>query len=345
MNRVVHLINRFEMGGVEVGVLNLIKNSRSNKYEVIAIKGGDKSFMSYLSDEEKSRLHLANGYFSAFILLIKLYPNVLVTSLWRAHALGVIYNLIRIKLYRYHFAHSAKFAHIVDKFVTILSVRNANSVLCDSKTTQQWLSKQLEIKKIQTVPMNISFLEDSKKEISREKKIGLKFVYFGRLSKEKNLEYCVRFISEISNRYNDVIFDIYGRDEGCLNDLLDLSQKLNISESVKYCGVLSPIEVENKLLEYDFYLQSSLREGMAISVYQSLKSGLIPVVSPVGEIPNYTIEDVTSFYLELDDYIKSANRFLSYYHSNKFDDFKVGFIKDQDNYKTFSEIFFKIIDN
>ena len=46
---------------------------------------------------------------------------------------------------------------------------------------------------------------------------------------------------------------------------------------------------------YTHFIQLSEREGLAISVIEAMQLGLVPVVTPVGEIPNYCKHMFNSF--------------------------------------------------
>jgi glycosyltransferase involved in cell wall biosynthesis len=53
--------------------------------------------------------------------------------------------------------------------------------------------------------------------------------------------------------------------------------------------------------EGSFYLQTSLQEGMAMSVVEAMQLGLVPVVTPVGQIATYCRDGENSILVGDDD--------------------------------------------
>ena len=86
-----------------------------------------------------------------------------------------------------------------------------------------------------------------------------------------------------------------------ISDFLKLSKfDLNFYNSI------NRDDISKKLTEYNFYIQLSDFEGMAMSVLESMSLGLIPVVTNVGEISNYGRHKLNSFIIEREDNIQMA---------------------------------------
>lgn len=339
MEKVVHIINAMEIGGVEVGVLSLLKSHLSNGYNVVTVKGCDEAIYNSLTESEKSRLYVCNGYFSALIKLIKLNGSLVISSLWRAHFISILYKLIAPRHKRIHFVHSGRFAHKIDEVITRLSIFMATHVFCDSKQTQMWLKKTLGYKKSFTLPMNISFTSNMKSTAF----LPLCFVFVGRFTPQKNIFKSLDFIYELKKLGKQVSFDLYGRDDGSLADLKKYVIELNISDVVTFHGSLLPTEIELEMKQYNFYLQTSLVEGMAISVFQSIKNGLFPVVTPVGEIKNYTQDYQNACYVDVDNIQKTTQKFLDMVSQKNNDSLKVGSLVNKNDYPQFDELFFSTL--
>lgn len=195
MKNYIHIINGMQIGGVEVGVLNLLKSSYNTDYKVLTVRGCDKKIYDSLSEEEKSRLYICNGYLNAFLLLIKLRPRLIVSSLWRSHFVSLIYKLISPKTKRVHFVHNAGFGHFINNKITDLSIAMADVIFADSSESKEWLEKEIGRKDSIVVPMNVSFSKFSKKFSSDP----LSFVFVGRFCKQKNLQKSFDFIKELRN--------------------------------------------------------------------------------------------------------------------------------------------------
>jgi glycosyltransferase involved in cell wall biosynthesis len=120
-----------------------------------------------------------------------------------------------------------------------------------------------------------------------KRKADLKFVFWGRLTPLKNLLEAVDLISLLTDRHEDVSFVVIGPDAGCLSALESKIQLLGLKRQVELTGYRSQNEIAALAENASFFLQLSHQEGMAMSVVEAMQLGLVPVVTPVGEIANY----------------------------------------------------------
>lgn len=332
--KIIHIIDSFKIGGVEVGVLNLLYSHQD--YIVLTVNGADYNFLSSLPTECRNRIIVCNNYFQAIKTLINLQPNIIVSSLWRAHLTSLLYKIIKKTVKRVHFAHSARFAHIVDRMVSKISIKYSITIYNDSQRTFEWICKYNK-KKISShiIPMNISF--STRKRIFNPK--DLTFIYTGRLSKIKRIDISILFIYELMKYRLDPKFYIYGPDNGELENLKMLIKKLKLEKNVFICPSLHPLHVEEELRKNNFYLQTSSVEGMSISVFQSILNGLVPIITPVGEIPNYAKNNFNALYIDKDDISNTANKFYCLYLQS-FNNLSPGVIENIENYPPFSINYF-----
>lgn len=331
----IHIIDSLRVGGVEVGVLNLIFHNKD--YTVLAVNGASKELLSSIPNEYKKNIIICDNILHAIITLIKLKPKIIISSLWRAHFTSIIFKIIKKKTKRIHFTHNARFAHIFDKLISKTSIRYANNIFNDSEKSSLWI-KKYNIKKIPSsvIPMNISFSSEKRVFCPNE----LSFVYAGRLSKVKRLDLAIHFIHELVKKDLKVSFHIFGPDSGELNNLIKLISELKLQNIIFIRPALSPFMMEKKLREYNFYLQTSEVEGMAISVFQAIKNGLLPLVTPVGEISGYTRQNINAIYFNKDNIQNTASSFQKLYLKS-FQNFKPGEIINPEHYPTFAENYFQ----
>lgn len=125
-----------------------------------------------------------------------------------------------------------------------------------------------------------------------------KIVFFvGRLVNEKGVQVLLNAIPKILANYNDVKFVVAGKGP-CLNSLIELSQRLNITNRVYFTGFVSE-EVLLKLYKCsDVAVFPSLYEPFGIVALEGMVAGIPVVVSDVGglrEIVNHK-EDGMKFY-------------------------------------------------
>ncbi|WP_146490022.1 glycosyltransferase family 4 protein [Vibrio sp. T20] len=331
--KVLHIINRMEVGGVEVGAINLLQNVNGFEYTLLAVRGGEQQLVDSIENASNGKLVVCNGFFDSYKAIKRESPDIIVSSLWRSHIVSIFYKILNWSVERIHFVHNTRFAHSVDKIVTKLSVRFANDLFCDSDISLCWAKENLTIRKGvrgNVLPMCISFSK-GKREFSANE---FTFVYVGRYCTQKNLKLALEFISKLRERGVLATFDLFGRDDGELENLIDEARYLGIEQYVSFYESVNPFEVEDTLRKYNYYLQTSTYEGMAISVYQSIINGLLPVITPVGETKNYTKDRHNSFHLDknlLDD----CNEFI-YFISNDVEREKIGKLINSDKYELFS---------
>lgn len=184
------------------------------------------------------------------------------------------------------FFHSDNYAHIIDKIVSKISFHYSDFVLFDSEKTMAayQTNKQKFI-----IPFN--FKRSNK---LYTEKLDPSFVYVGRINKVKGIDRAIDLFSYINKKIPDAKFDIFGPDEGELNNLNHKVSSLGMKNNITFYPSISYEMVDSILVNYTFYLQLSHREGLAASVMQAQSMGLIPIVTPVGEIPFYCHDEYNS---------------------------------------------------
>lgn len=139
--------------------------------------------------------------------------------------------------------------------------------------------------------------------------------------------------------------DLYGRDDGLLEELSCYVNNNGLSDIIQFHSSMLPTLIETEMRKYNYYLQTSIYEGMAISVYQSIKNGLLPVVTPVGEIPKYTKNGINAFYLDVNDLNASARSFEMLISSGEINNFEVGYMINKNDYREFGVVFVEAVYN
>lgn len=113
------------------------------------------------------------------------------------------------------------------------------------------------------------------------------FIFWGRLSAEKNLSEAINFLNNVRSQSPQANLTIVGPDCGELNRLEQQVGNLNLLGNVTFAGPSTIGEIVTLAKGASFYLQTSLREGLSQSVLEAMSLGLVPIVTPVGEIGNY----------------------------------------------------------
>jgi glycosyltransferase involved in cell wall biosynthesis len=135
-----------------------------------------------------------------------------------------------------------------------------------------------------------------KKNKIKEKKLVL---FFGRLNPTKGPEMLAKAAINISKKRNDVAFVWVGPDEGKAEEVRQLIQP---HQNMHYLG---PIKGKQNIAEMyqsaDVYVLPSYREGLPLTLFEAMASGLPIVASPVNGIPYEMKEPENGFFTNYGD--------------------------------------------
>ncbi len=284
MVKVVHLIPFDGVGGVEVAARSI--GSSVN---------GDIAFeIRYIFEN----IELGKNYwaiFNPFRMVIVAWRlarsdvDLLIVSLWRSSIVGLMAKLFRPKLRLITFLHLDKNVHFLDFIFTYLSTRFSIQIWADSQASLDKRISNLQISKGRI----ISFVTQRYKSLP-EQNVDPSFVFWGRITQQKNLVQSVYLFSAVLKCRPDAKFTIIGPDAGALNVIKNLCASLGLTRSVLFTGPLSHKEIIKHAQRASFYLQTSVSEGMAMSVVEAMQFGLVPVVTAVGEISAYCRDGVNA---------------------------------------------------
>lgn len=99
----------------------------------------------------------------------------------------------------------------------------------------------------------------------------------------KGQQYVIRAIAELKKAGR--IFHYYMIGGGDTTYLQSLSEKLDVSSQVHFCGSLSHEEVFSKLEDMDIYIQPSFQEGLPRALVEAMSMALPSLGSRIGGIP------------------------------------------------------------
>lgn len=170
----------------------------------------------------------------------------------------------------------------------------------------------------------------SKYDLKDNKKLIISYIC--RITEQKRPFLLLEIIRKISQRRNDLLFLIVG-DGNLLNKLKQKAQKYKLEKFIKFIGNVK--EPEEIYAISDITINCSIKEGVALTSYESLAMG-IPVISSdvggqselinneVGKIVpcmqreteiqniNYSKEEINSYVNAIEEIIKN----LEYYKNN-----------------------------
>lgn len=138
-----------------------------------------------------------------------------------------------------------------------------------------------------------------------------KFVYFGRLSKEKNIE-CLLKAAQIISKLKDKNLHFYiigsGEEE---ESLKNLACELKIEKVISFIPFLAPNELVEFLKSCHFSVMSSkCYETASLVVVEAVLSGLIPIVPKHGAFVELIEMLNCGIFFASDDYNELANKMI-----------------------------------
>jgi len=234
------------------------------------------------------------GYIRAFQVVRRYSPSSIITSLWRAHIVGIACRvLLRKSLVT--FLHLPHPANILDRIVTDISLSLSSSVWADSITTLNRRAAAYAGKKSSIISMKV---DDLSAYSYVRPAFDPSFVFWGRLVPQKCIVSALQIFHRIHVRYPNARFVIMGPDSGHVPRFYYEIDSLGLGDCVFLRLGLPRDQILRESVRYTFFLQTSLVEGACISVQEALSLGLIPVVTPVGEIGNYCHDEKNALIIE-----------------------------------------------
>lgn len=242
--------------------------------------------------------------------LQSLKPDILIVSLWRSSLVGVLVKLLRPGIKLVTFIHLERDVHLFDYLFTRVSLLFSHQIWADSEATIKGRLSPAQRQRSRV----ISFV-CRRIEALPPKMTAPVFIFWGRITHQKGLDRAIRIFAAVYKKKTDARFLIVGPDGGVLSDLKKLCFELDLAESVTFLGAASHDQIVRYAAQALFYLQTSLIEGMAMSVVEAMQMGLVPVVTPVGEIASYSEDGRNAVIVESDD--KAVEDILSLLGSNE----------------------------
>jgi len=290
MYKIVHLIPYDAIGGVEVAAGSM--------------PGGEYPRFEFRQDVIFPSANAGKGRGSTFnpipfLRSIRKYldddVDILVVSLWRAALVGLCARLLRPGLKLVVFIHNARDAHVVDYLVTRLAVRCADRVWSDSEASWRNRLSPQQLPK----PRTISFVARRIAPLP-EPSLAPEFLFWGRISSQKDLPRALALFAGVYRRYPNARYHVIGPDGGQLAQVQQLCRTLEIASAVVFYGPRDFAGIRGIAADKCFYLQTSVYEGMAMSVVEAMQLGLVPVVTPAGEVGNYCLHDRNAILVQED---------------------------------------------
>lgn len=299
--KIVHIVPSFGQGGVQTAMLYSMDDlNEVFDYKILVITEVHEHFIEHLTDHQKNCIirtgasnHIS-GSIKGYRLLKKIQPDVVICSLWKSIILSVLYKLFNRKTLLVSFFHTSYSPHVTYILLHKILAAFQDACLADSNVTKDYVSKFYKIKKVYTIPFIFPFPEKNHSRVPDPSNI--RFAYFGNILQYKNVGRSLAFCKLCKSWGLNFVFDLYTF--GAVEEYRVKISKLGLSEQVFIKNTIPLDVVPEKMREYDFLLQLSDEEGMALAVVEAMSCGLVPVVTPVGEIGRYSKDGINAIWLD-----------------------------------------------
>jgi len=140
--------------------------------------------------------------------------------------------------------------------------------------------------------ININRFQCKHNEANSENQKVFRIGAVGRLSPEKDYLTMLKAIRDIINNDFNIQLDIVG-DGDQKQELQEEARSLGISEQINFLGERH--DIPELLNQFDVFVQSSLMEGMSLTILEAMASGLPVVATDVGGNPEVIVDKQTGF--------------------------------------------------
>ena len=193
------------------------------------------------------------------------------------------------------------------------------------------LEKFVPLSKVQVIPNgmdSILFKKVKKNQFRKKNNIKEKnlVLFFGRLNPTKGPEKLASAAINITKKRKDVAFVWVGPDEGKAKEVQDLIKPY---KNMRYLG---PIRGKENIAEMyqaaDVYVLPSYREGLPLTLFEAMASGLPIIASPVNGVPYEMKQPENGFFVKYGNITQLEKRICQL-----LDDKKLSYQISQNNLK------------
>ena len=310
--KVFHLIPHHQSGGAELAAASMLdRPGLRGKFYLMAIAGRTPLVGKHTQSVVSGYAGVNNpmAYLLTLVILIKERPDYLVCSLWRSCLVGLLYKVVNPKVRLIYFRHSSRCAHFVEVITQRVFLYACWRILADSLASAKSVKSSKDI-------LIISFLLNQYPVVTRPPRpVDPAFIFWGRSNRIKRIDRAIEFIKRLNDQGIRATLNIFGPDGGELHNLREQVARIGLKDRISFHGAVSHLFLMNASREHSFYLQLSEHEGFSMSTAEAMQFGLLPVVTPVGEIGNYCRDNKNAIFIsnrdDLDKSIEKVKKVLN----------------------------------
>ena len=313
--KLVFILNNFLIGGTEQVVLEILKNLDKTKFQVsiitvfgsgpMEIEFGKLKFPIFFAGFKKYPLSLflkiiwvLNIPFILFriiVLLRKIKPDIVITSLYQADILGYWASFgLNAKLVSIQ--HDIVRINQIIRWLKIRAFKNTNKIISISNEVKRFLIEYFKVpaSKIEVIYNGIDFDKFlSFQKIDKDWKPV--FGIIARLNKIKGHIYILKALKKLKKEGIKLpLFIFVGN--GPEREKLECFAKENNLFNVKFVG--ETLDIGQYLKQIDVFVFPSLSEGLGVAIIEALVAKKLIIASNVGGIKELIKHNKTGILIE-----------------------------------------------
>jgi glycosyltransferase involved in cell wall biosynthesis len=295
VRRVIHLLPYDGIGGAEEAARSMADASSDELDFKLRFL-----FPKVRSSRQRLRTWNPLALLRAVRGILRDKPDLLIVSLWRSCIAGILVRLLRPRTRMVVLIHNSVDAHWLDHLFTRWAMALSCAIWADSNASMQLRFPGKPRAGVSIIPFLTRTLSPSQ-GLDTAISPSPDFVFWGRLAAQKNLTRAIGLFHRIWQARPEARFTVIGPDAGQLATLQTSCLALGLDQAVRFAGAMEFAGIQALAGEHAFYLQTSSYEGMAMSIVEAMQLGLVPVVTPVGEVGAYCRNEENAVLVQSDE--------------------------------------------
>ena len=290
--RVVHILPRDGLGGVETAARSMAaRDDLACDFHLLFV-AGDTLAVDNPRVKISGFASSANPLAHRAVLrrCLALDPDVVIASLWKSVPLLAALKLRRPSIKRVMTLNSGRDAHLADALLFRAGVTLADEVWSDSAAALAERRVTAPHRVISFVTERLVPLPDSPPQP--------RFAAWARIDRNKGFDVALSLLAALVDRGLEPRFDLYGPDGGARAELEAQARRLGIADRVHFHGPVDRRDLPTAAAGTSFFLLASRLEGMAMACVEAMQLGLVPVVTPAGEMAHYVVPGETGILID-----------------------------------------------
>ena len=300
--RAIYLINSFNSGGAERGVLSLLESGFFNgvDLDLITIHKGSGPLLQEIKQKGfECNIHICSQsesltitsmlrtFYFVFLQLLKHRYRFIMLSLIQANLIGLTLACLLPRIRVITFAHNTQFSRgIYSRLLKVFSRRIDVCLYDDEETMLAYKNMLVNKASRQWIYAPLHSVVDEPLPTRNVDSKVIKILSVGRLNKQKNYLQAIEAVRILVKHGLNVELHIAG--EGAQRgELEDKIKEHRLQQQVKLLGFIQ--DWSHLAKDMHLYLLASTHEGMSISTIEAMSLALPVVASNVGGVKSYGV--------------------------------------------------------